>query len=271
VRNLFSKIQFGIKSWIPAAITLVVFLTIWYGLSRLTKIPPYLLPSPDAVLKRMCRDIDPLIRNLTITTISTLVGFFVGSLVGWSSAILFSLNRTFERAFYPYFITLKSIPIVVIAPMIALWMGTDIAGRITVVALSTFFPILVNSLKGLAHIDNGILELALAYRASSWQIFFRLRLPGSLPYLFAGMKVSAVLSVVAALVSEMMGADSGLGFILTVSIYRTDTEALFCVTLLSALLALIVFGIVVFWEQKGSPWIKGGYYKKLKGGLNHET
>jgi len=247
----------GIGAWIPAIITFVVFLIAWEGLIRVAKIPPYLLPSANALFTRMWRDIDQLLRNLALTTASTMAGFFIGSVVGWSSSMIFSLNRTFERAFYPYFIALKSIPIVVIAPMIALWLGTDLAGRIIVVALSTFFPILVNSLKGFANIENGLLELAVAYRATPRQIFFRLRLPGSLPYLFAGMKVSAVLAVVAALVAEMMGADSGLGFILTVSIYRTDTEALFCVTVLSAALALAIFGLVVLLERKGFPWIQG--------------
>lgn len=235
---------------------LAVVLIAWDGLIRIAQIPPYLLPSPRAVLTRMWLDIDDLMRHLMLTTMSTIIGFVVGSTVGWISAMVFSLNRPVERVFYPYFIALKAVPIVVIAPMIALWVGTDLESRIIVVALTTFFPILVNCLRGFAHTDKNILELASVYRASNWQIFIHLRIPSSLPYLVSAMKVSAVLAVVAALVVEMMGGDSGLGFILTVSVYRTDTEALFCVTLLTAALALALFGIVVLWERVVLPWIK---------------
>jgi NitT/TauT family transport system permease protein len=134
-------------------------------------------------------------------------------------------------------------------------LGTDLKVRVLVVTVTSFFPLLVNGLKGLESVDIALLELAATYRANNWLVFTKLRIPASRPFMFAGLKVGAVLAVIAALVVEMLGADSGLGFLLMVSIYRIDTEALFCITILSVILSLFIFTGVVLCERKLFPWV----------------
>ncbi|MBI2748716.1 MAG: ABC transporter permease subunit [Burkholderiales bacterium] len=242
-------------SAMPPLATLALFVFAWQSAVSVLEIPPYLLPSPKSVIFRLASDYRSLGYHSAATGVAAIGGLVLGSLLGWISAIVFSVSVPLRRMFYPYFIALKSVPIVVIAPLIALWLGTQITSRVTVVTLTCFFPLLVNSLRGLLGTDPALIEIAAVYRAPAWKEMLLLRLPSSLPFLFSGLKVASVLAVVSALVAEMMGAEAGLGFVLITSIYRLDTEALFCVSLLSAALGLATFWIVAECERRVFPWI----------------
>ncbi|WP_302304811.1 ABC transporter permease [Culturomica massiliensis] len=249
--NFLNKKQFIY----PIALIILVFF-LWEGTVLILDIPEYLIPKPSAIFIQLYRKFQILLPHLYITAIESILGFLLGSLLGIILAVAFTYSKTLEQSFYPYTIALKSIPIVAIAPLLIVWFGNGIAPKIIVSAIITFFPVVVNMTKGLNRIDKDAFDIFNSLSATKLQVFLKLRLINSLPYLFAALKMSATLSVTGAIVGEFSGSDKGLGFFILISSHRLETVDMFVGIILSSLLGILLFYFIVILEKFFIPWEK---------------
>jgi NitT/TauT family transport system permease protein len=223
----------------------VVMISLWYGAIRLFDIPRYLLPTPHAVVRAGIDDWDYLSHGIRLTFTSALIGFLLACAIGVAAATILSQSKVLEKSLYPYAIVLQTIPIVAIAPMIVVWMGT---GRQTIAAIAfiiAFFPIISNTTLGLTSTDHNLVNLLELYSASRWQMLVKLRIPFAIPFVVGGMRISAGLSVIGAIVGEfvagMGGRDGGLGYQIAESATMVRTTYLFAAAFAACGMGLLVF------------------------------
>lgn len=232
----------------------LVFLLIlgsWEGLTRALQIPVYLLPAPSVVLQSVETG---LFWHLAITTTEALLGFALACVLAFGLAVLFVHSRPLEDGLFPIAIALKTTPLVALAPLLVLWLGTGFWSKVAAAALICFFPVLVNSVKGLKAPEAEYFELFRSYEASRWKQFTKLRLPYCLPYLFAALKISSSLAVVGAIVGEFVGASSGLGYVIVVASSHIETPTLFSAIFASAFAGITLFKLIGWIEQRVVFW-----------------
>jgi NitT/TauT family transport system permease protein len=242
-------------SAVPVLFT-ACFLCAWEAAVRFLNVPEYLLPAPTAILATVD---ESLALQLAVTFSEALMGFVIASVLASAAALLFVRFRTLEKGFFPIAIALKTTPLVALAPLLVLWQGTGLWSKVTAASLICFFPVLVNTVKGLKAADAEYFELFKSLGASRPQEFGKLRIPFCLPYLFSALKISSSLAVVGAIVGEFVGATQGLGYLIMISSAHIETPTLFSAIFASAAAGLVLFyaigaaeRFVVFW-QEASP------------------
>jgi ABC-type nitrate/sulfonate/bicarbonate transport system permease component len=242
---------------LPAALVFVAVLAfLQWGVPALG-VSPYVLPTPGAVLQRMLDPESRLLYHFSITAFEAVGGVLIGGVLGVGLAVLFVHVRPLEDALYPWIIVLQTIPLVALAPMLIIWFGSGVLPRVAMSALFAFFPILVNALRGLRQVDPAALELLRSYAVSRWQLFWVLRLPGSLPFVFAGLKIGTTLAVIGAIVGEFAGASQGLGYAITVSTYSTDTSQTFAAIAYASLMSISLYLLLLWLERRLVFWQRG--------------
>lgn len=231
-------------------------LALWEGFVFIFNIPQYLLPKPTNIFSEIVINFNSLLKHTGITMLEAVIGFLLGNILGFVAAVIFSHSETAEKGFYPYAIALKTTPILAMAPLLVLWFGTGMTSKIVASAIVCFFPILVNTVKGLKTISSEYLDLLKSFSARRYQIFIKLRLPNSLPYIFSALKISTGLAMVGAIVGEFVGAKEGIGFIILISTYHLETVRMFAAIIMSALGGVLFFYLinliekwVVFWQR----------------------
>lgn len=239
----------------PIALVVLIFL-LWEGIVVLFDIAEYLIPKPSTIFLQLIDKFSTLLPHIYVTTLESVLGFILGSCLGVILAIAFTYSNTLEQSLYPYTIALKSIPIVAISPLLIVWFGNGITPKIIVSAIITFFPVVVNMTKGLNSIDKDAFDIFDSMSATRLQVFFKLRLFNSLPYLFAALKMSATLSVTGAIVGEFSGSDKGLGYYILISSHRLETVDMFVGIILSSLLGVVLFYTIAILEKLLVPWEK---------------
>jgi NitT/TauT family transport system permease protein len=223
----------------------------WAAAVRAFGVPAYLVPSPTALPHALPADLGTHVR---VTATEVLLGFALANIVAFLAAILFVQSRILERGLYPMAIALKTTPLIAIAPLLVLWFGAGLLSKVVAAALISFFPMLVNSVRGLKAADADARELFAALRANRWHRFRRLELPASLPYVFAALKISSSLAVVGAIVGEFVGAREGLGFIILQSSYNFQTAQLFATIIVAAFLGFAIFAAISVIESLVCTW-----------------
>jgi NitT/TauT family transport system permease protein len=181
-------------------------------------------------------------------------GFLLGCGMAFLMASVFVHVRLVERSLYPWAVVLQTVPIVAIAPLLTIWFGFGLSPKIVIAAIICFFPMLVNSTRGLRAISPQALELMRILSASRRDIFLRLRLPSSLPYVFSGLKVASTLSVIGAIVAEFTGADRGIGYLVVAASYRIDTRLMFAGIALSSAAGILFFNFISGLERLLLRW-----------------
>lgn len=244
-KNLHAKVH----SFLPPLFALTIFIIIWESMVLLFSIPEYIIPAPHMIFIEFIENWSSVSKNFIITFIESFGGFLIGNILGFLVSILFVHSKTASKIGYPYAVILKSIPIITIAPLLIIWFGNGITGKVVMSALICFFPAIVNGTKGLQSIDQEALDLFKSLFASKWQIFIKLRLPSSVPYLFSALKISSTLSVVGAIVAEFTGATSGLGFLITMASYRYNTSLIFVGIIGCGFAGLLLFSTVAIFEK----------------------
>lgn len=234
----------------------VTILATWEIFVMIFAIPEYLLPKPTKIISEIILNFNSLLRHTIITMIEVVFGFLIGNVLGFLGAVIFAHSKTIEKGLYPYAIALKTTPILAIAPLLVLWFGTGMISKIVAAAVVCFFPILVNTVKGLKNIDDEYLDLLRSFSASKYQIFTKLRLPNSLPYVFSALKISTGLAVVGAIVGEFVGAKEGIGFVILISTYHLETATMFAAIIMSALGGILFFYFISLIERKIIFWQK---------------
>jgi ABC-type nitrate/sulfonate/bicarbonate transport system permease component len=228
----------------------------WELLARLGNIEDYLLPAPSEVARALFEDRALLLPDTWVTAREVLLGFGLALAAGLAIAIALHLSAVLRRAFYPLVVASQAVPVVVIAPILVIWLGFGIAPKLIVIALICFFPIVVNTLDGLQSVDRDQVKMLRTLDASRWDLFRRLELPSSLPFLFSGAKVAVAVSVIGAVFAELVGSDAGLGHAIQVGTAELLTARVFAAVLILSLMAIALFGLVAAAERLALPWVR---------------
>lgn len=242
------------KRFIPATVFVVLVVTLWETMVWGFSVPEYLVPAPTVILHRLLSMGPDILAHTGYTALESALGFALGSILGVMLAMIFVHSRTLELGMYPYAIALKTVPIVAIAPLLVVWLGNGMLPKVIVAAIISFFPVVVNTTKGLRDVDAQAFDLFDSMSASKSQIFFKLRVPSALPYLFSALRISSTLAVIGAIVGEFSGADRGLGFFIMISSHRLETVDMFVGILMSSALGIIFFYGIALLERIIVPW-----------------
>jgi len=232
----------------------LLLLGAWQTAVMLLHVPEYLLPSPLAIAATVDR---ALAVSFAVTFTEALAGFLIASALACVIATLFVRFRPLEQGLFPIAIAAKTTPIVAIAPLLVIWLGTGWWSKIVAAVLISFFPVLVNAVKGLKAADLEYRELFVSLRASRSQEFRKLRVPFCLPYLFSALKISSSLAVVGAIVGEFVGATKGLGYLIVISSAHLETATLFSAVFAAAIAGIVMFYAIGYAEQKLIFWPNG--------------
>ena len=232
----------------------VVLLAVWQGVVTVFNVPMYVVPSPTAVAGSLVDDFPMLLRNLWPTAFESVMGFIIGNLFAILLAILFVHSMVMERTVYPLAIMLRTVPVVAIAPVLVLLLGNGYAPKIAIAALIAFFPTLVNMFRGLNAVDSQTVELFRVLSASRWEVFWKLRVYASLPYLFSALKIAATASVIGAIVAEWIGSTKGLGALIINATFNFQTPLLYSTMVVASALALVFFYVVGLTERLVVRW-----------------
>jgi NitT/TauT family transport system permease protein len=238
---------------LPAA-ALLSILALWGLAVALFRIPEYIIPSPLHVLRTFIADGGTIARNLVPTAIESFLGFLLGNGLSIAVAALFVHQRTIEQALFPLAIIVRSIPIVALAPILVLLFGNDLAPKVIIAALVSFFPTLVNMVKGLSSVNPQALELMKILSATRGEVFWKLRMYNSLPYLFAALKIAASASVIGAIVGEWIGATEGIGALIIHATYNFDTGLLYAAIAAACIFSVAFTGLISFLERRLLKW-----------------
>jgi NitT/TauT family transport system permease protein len=231
-----------------------VAVALWAAIVSVFDIAEYVVPTPGQVGESLVDDWSLLWRNLKPTVIECLAGFFVGAGAAIALAVVFVYSRTLERSLFPVAVFIQTIPLVAIAPILVIMFGNGYTPKIIIAGLISFFPTLVNMVRGLQAVDPSTLELFRVLSASRWEVFWKARLYASLPFLFAALKIAATTSVIGAIVAEWVGANAGLGALIIESTYNFRTPLLYATMIVSSLLALVLFAAVSLAERLIVTW-----------------
>jgi NitT/TauT family transport system permease protein len=217
-------------------------------------VKPFIAPSPLLVLETLFSKSDVLLQNLVPTAIEAVGGFMLGNVAAILIATVFVHNKTLQDIFYPVAVMINSIPVVAKAPILVLIMGNGLEPKITIAAIVCFFPTLVNMVRGLQAVNPQAMELMQILSASKREIFFKLRLYASLPYLFSALRIAASMSVIGAVVGEWIGATQGIGAMIIQATYSFDSALLYTAIIMSAVLSGLFFLAIAIVERLVVRW-----------------
>ena len=230
------------------------FLLIWQLFAAYVVSAGWLLPTPLAVLGSIVKNLDLLLRHSRYTAIESMLGLLLSVLLSLLLAGLLSLSKRLSQMIYPLLLMSQMIPIVVLAPLFLIWFGYGMLPKALVVILICFFPMVINILAGLNAVSREMLAYYQAMGMSRAQQFSRLRLPYALPYFFGGLRVSAAYSVMGAVIGEWLGAEGGLGFLLTRAQRSFDLPLVFAAIVSIIILSALIFLLVYVGEYLALGW-----------------
>ncbi|HTM07529.1 MAG TPA: ABC transporter permease [Verrucomicrobiae bacterium] len=246
------KISF--KDIAEPVIFFIVLLVLWEVLVKVAHVPAFILPPPRDLYNSFIGKFFILGHHSLITFIEAVGGFALSFILGVAFAVAIVYSRHLNNTIYPLIVILYAMPKSAFAPLMVIWIGYGLFSKIAIAFLVAFFPIVVNTVVGLKEVEPELIELARINRGSSWDVFKKIRLPNSLPYMFAGIKVALVLSVTGAIVAEFVAANEGLGYLVLQANYSLDTAFALVILLILALLSLVLFAIVNKLQRKWVPW-----------------
>lgn len=238
----------------PAVILLIVLLSIWQLTVNRFEIPPWLLPSPSKVGEALWGTKALIWSHAKITIFEITTGFFLAIVLGILVSTLLTLFPFAKRIFFPFLIFSQTVPLIAIAPLLILWLGYGLLPKIIIVILVCFFPIAVSLLEGLEVSDRDLINLMRSMGASKWQIFYQVRWPHAMPSLFAGLKIAATYSVMAAVIGEWLGASQGLGVFLTRSSNNFLTDRVFAAIITISALSFVYYTVIILLTRLLLPW-----------------
>ena len=232
------------KNFIPPIIVLILFLAIWSIAAHLYNMA-FLLPNPLQVAQAFAADIDMVGSGLWITFQEALYGYLLAISIGITFAAIMSQSKLLERSFYPYAILLQTLPAVAVAPLIVLWFGFEMKSVVIISLIISLFPIINNTLLGLKSTSINLVELFQLHSSSKFVNFFKLRFPAAIPNIIAGLRISAGLSVIGAIVGEfIIGSGSeggGLGVMIMYAQANLETPLVIALILTATALGFAFF------------------------------
>ncbi len=238
--------------------SLALAILFWHIVALLGEFPAFILPTPDLVWNRFVQLIldGSLLRNTAYTLYEVLAGLALGGLAATVLGYLLAKSRTVERFVAPYIVASQSVPTVAIAPLLIIWFGPGLSSKVLICALIVFFPILINTIVGIRSTPEDLRNLMRSLQATRWQMLTLLEIPAAMPVFLGGLRIGATLSVIGAVVGELVGADRGLGFMISVGRGQYDTALVFVAVFTLVVVAMALYGAVVWLESRLLSWQK---------------
>jgi NitT/TauT family transport system permease protein len=231
-----------------------VFLLCWQLAVDVSNIPAYLLPGPIKIWQALVAHAPTLFLALWATMKVTFFAFFIATLLGTLTALLFAQSRLLELSLFPYAVMLQVTPIVAIAPLIIIWIKNTELALVVCATIIAIFPIISNATLGLNSVSGNLNNLFTLYRASRWQRLVRLRIPGALPYFFGGLRISSGLALIGAVVAEFVagtgGQGAGLAYQILQSGYNLQIPEMFAALILLTLAGVALFALMVLLSNR---------------------
>jgi len=247
-----------LKKHYKKAITLLGFLLLWQLVVTVFQMKVFILPSPLTVFAHLfAPEIATKyhwLNHIRTTLGEMVVSFSVTALLGVGVAVAITWSRFLRGIIMPIIALFNSLPKIALAPLFLLWFGFGMLPNIMIAVLIGFFPVVINTAAGLNAVEEDLLDLVRYLHASTFQIFLKIRLPNSLPYVFSGFKISATLCVVGAIVGEFIASTQGLGYLIKSSQGTMDTPPMFASLILISALGLSFFGMISLIERWVMPW-----------------
>lgn len=236
-------------------------LLLWQILAALQVYPAFIVPPPTAVLQKLVAvSLDgSLLHHSLVTLQAVLVGLASGAVAGAALGYLVARSSLLEDALAPFVVALQSTPIVAWAPLLVIWFGSGLTSKAITSALIVFFPTFVNTVVGMRNVPASLQDLLRVHHATRWQMLTVLEIPAALPVLLGGLKISATLAVIGAVVGEFVSADAGLGFLITLARSRYDTPLVLVAVIALAVIARILYGIVSALERRLLAWQRSSH------------
>lgn len=241
-----------VRVGLPVLVAGAIFLLAWKAVVVIGGYPPFILPAPEVVGQSLVEAwASGLIEPHVAATLSEIIlGFVAGAIVAMVVGYLLARSSLAERLLSPYIVAAQATPILALAPLLVLWLGTGLAAKVVICALIVFFPVAVATMVGIRSVDARLIELGRSLRATRWQLFRDLELPAALPQILGGMRVGVTLAVIGAIVGEWAGADRGLGVLINLargSLF--DIPLMFATLVTIAGIGVALYLIVVLAER----------------------
>ncbi len=235
-------------------LVVLALLAIWEVGTRVAGVPVFILPPPSTVLAVLYKQAPLLAVHGWTSTREIVLGYVLSIVVGIPLALGIFLWPPFARSIYPLLVSSQAMPKTAIAPLFVVWFGFGLLPKVLIAFLIAFFPIVINTVVGLASIEPEKIHLARSMGLSGAATFFKIRLPSALPAIFGGLKIAITLAVVGAVVGEFVGADAGLGYLLLVANGSMDTPLLFAGLIGLTLIGVTFFLLIEAAERLAIPW-----------------
>lgn len=250
MKKIFNRIP-----WL-GLVSIMAGLLAWQLIARFSGLPRFILPAPVDVWRSFIKTLinGTLLYHTAITLTEVVLGMLAGVTFATVVGYMLAKSRTLEKILSPYLVASQAVPIVAIAPLLVIWLGGGILSKVLICALIVFFPVLVNTVVGVRAVPIALYDLMNSVRATKWQILFKLELPASLPILLGGLRVGATLSVIGAIVGELVDAQEGLGYLLQLGDFQYDTSMVYVAVFMLIVLALSLYGVVTLLERKFLKW-----------------
>jgi len=236
------------------ALGILGLLALWWAVVVVFDVKPFIAPSPWAVAQTLWTKRALLLGNLVPTATEALCGFLLGNVVAIGVATLFVHNRRLQEIFFPVVVMFNSIPVVAKAPILVLLMGYGLEPKIAIAALICFFPTLVNMVRGLESVNPQTMELMRVLSASKREVFFKVRLYNSLPYLFSALKIASSTAVIGAIVGEWIGTNVGIGALIVQATYAFDSALLYATVIVGSAFSVTFFLVITLAERLVIKW-----------------
>lgn len=232
----------------------VALLLAWQGLARLLAVPKVILPAPSDIWLALTLNFGVILQQTAPTLRDTLVGFALATAIGVGLASLLCFSRLLRDAVYPLVILIQLVPKIAWTPLFIVWAGIGWPSRITIAAFIGFFPIFIAMMAGLEAADRSLVRLCRGLTASPWRTFRLVRLPASMPYLFAGLKIAITLAVIGVIVAEFISSSEGLGFLILKSAALLQTDLILAAIAVLCVLGLGCYGVLHLGELAVARW-----------------
>lgn len=241
----------------------IAILVLWEGIVRGFAIPSVLLPAPSAIWSRLINSIPTLWADFRQTFLkSVITGYALGCGLGFLVAILIDRSPFLQKGLLPLGNFVSALPVIGVAPIMVMWFGFDWQSKVAVVVIMTFFPMLVNTVAGLAAASHMERDLMRTYAASWWQTLVKLRLPAAWPFIFNALKINSTLALIGAIVAEFFGTPIvGMGFRISTEVGRMNVDMVWAEIAVAALAGSVFYGAVALVERTVTFWhpsVRGG-------------
>jgi NitT/TauT family transport system permease protein len=242
--------------WITTPALCLLLVAVWWLYVDLSRISAFVLPTPVSVWQAW---LDLVVSrrgwfDTMMTVYATVAGFFWAVIIGVGLGVVIARIRWLEQTLNPFIVASQVLPKVALVPLFVVWFGFGITSKVLIAATLAFFPILTNTVLGVKSIDRGHTDVMVSLNASRWQIFRRLELPSSLPYIITGMEVGIVLAIIGAIVGEYVGGNEGLGHLLVARMNAFETDGLFAVMIQMTVLGFFFYFLISLLRRVLIPW-----------------